>query len=97
MEIIIFVVILATSITLLQIKYFQKYKNLIYRITAFAIVTWFLALIAFGIISGRAQTNLNNLKEDYPIYLIVFVIAITIQFIINRSANKNKDDLDKGN
>lgn len=94
MEMIFFVIIVATNITLLQIKYFQKYKKLINSITAFVIVIWLLALIAYGIISRRAQTNLNDLKEDYPIYIIVLILAITLQFIINRSAKKNKDDLD---
>ncbi|SFD72649.1 hypothetical protein SAMN05216378_1158 [Paenibacillus catalpae] len=78
MEMIFFVIIVATNITLLQIKYFQKYKKLINSITAFVIVIWLLALIAYGINSRRAQTNLNDLKEDYPIYIIVFILAITL-------------------
>ncbi|MNK75977.1 hypothetical protein D3C87_955320 [compost metagenome] len=97
MEMISFVFIVVTSIMLLQIKYFQKYKKLINRITASAIVTWLVALIVYGTISGRTQTNLIVLKRNYPIYLIIFVIAITIEFIISRNSNKNKDDLDKRN
>ncbi|MFC4306462.1 hypothetical protein [Cohnella boryungensis] len=95
MEMIIIVVIVATYITLSQISYFQNYKNHLNRITVFAIVIWFLALIVLGIISGRANTNFQNLKEDYPIYLIVFITAVTIQLLfsrISKDKNENKDN-----
>jgi hypothetical protein len=89
---VIFVVIIATSISLLQIRYFQNHKKLIYRITAFAMATWLLALIVFGIISGRAKDSFSDLKEDYPIYLIVFIGAITIQLLFARNSKENKKD-----
>ncbi|ULL14740.1 hypothetical protein DVH26_10885 [Paenibacillus sp. H1-7] len=88
---IIFVVIIATNISLHQIKYFNQYKNLINRLTAFAFVTWFVVLIVYGIITGKAKTSFIDLKEDCPIYLIVFIGAITIQLLFARKSKDNKD------
>ncbi len=84
MGILIFIVIIATYITLIQIKFLHKYKKLINRITAFALSFWFVILIVLGIISGRAKSSFSEIRENYPIYIIVFVVAITLQWLLNR-------------
>ncbi len=87
----IFVVIIAINITLLQIKFLHKHKKLINTIAAFAMISWFVILIVLGIISGRAKSNLSEMRENYPIYIIVFVVAITIQLLLNRKKSKKED------
>jgi formate-dependent nitrite reductase membrane component NrfD len=91
MGILIFVVIMATNITLLQIKFLHKHKKLINIITAFAMSSWFVILIVHGIISGRAKSNFSEMRENYPIYIIVFVVAITIQLLLNQKKNQKED------
>lgn len=91
MGIFFFVVIIATNITLLQIKFLHKHKKLINTITAFAMISWFVILIVLGIISGSAKSNLSEMRENYPIYIIVFVVAITIQLLLNRKKSQNAE------
>ncbi|MBD3922947.1 hypothetical protein H8B09_29840 [Paenibacillus sp. PR3] len=90
MTIMVCIVIAALSITILQFKYFQIYKKLISRFTIFSIAGWVIALIVYGVITGSSQPSFKDLKEDYPIYIIVIVIALTIQFIIKRNDDSLK-------
>lgn len=90
MEMILIISIVAIYIMLIQIQRLQGYKRQINIITAFSIGAIFVFLIVEGIISGRAKSKILEMKDNYPIYLVVLGLALSIQWLIARKS-KSKE------